>query len=339
MRRTLIIIGVLVVVGAILSFGLGMRFAQKDLHISVAAEPVTCLFGERASEKVCASGFPVTNSLILTILVDLALVLIAFYGVSRMQFIPRGFQNVVEWVVELFYNFTKSVDAKNANKFFAFCFGSLLFIVLANLFGLVPLVGSVGLCVPKGEEHAAVALVHPPGAPVADIALAEGEQTAAPGFFDSWPLACQKGSLLVPFLRAPSADLNVTIAWGLVSVVLIQIFGFQALGLSYLTKFFNFREGFMGAFVGILEFISEFVRIVAFAFRLFGNIFAGEVILVVMSFLFLWALPMPFYAFEVFVALIQAFIFAVLSLVFMSLATEAHGGHSEHDHGHPAEAH
>ena len=90
----------------------------------------------------------------------------------------------------------------------------------------------------------------------------------------------------------------------------------------------------MGLFVGVLEFISEFVRIIAFTFRLFGNIFAGEVVLLVMAFLAPWLLPMPFYGFELFVAFIQAFIFAVLALVFMSMATQAHGDHDGHGAGH-----
>jgi F-type H+-transporting ATPase subunit a len=113
---------------------------------------------------------------------------------------------------------------------------------------------------------------------------------------------------------------------------MVEVFGFQALGLSYLTKFFNFREGFMGALVGIMELISEFVRIIAFAFRMFGNIFAGEVILVVMSFLFPYLLPFLLYGLEAFVAAIQAVIFSVLTLVFMSIAVLPHAGHDEHGH-------
>lgn len=92
----------------------------------------------------------------------------------------------------------------------------------------------------------------------------------------------------------------------------------------------------MTAIVGILELISEFVRIIAFAFRLFWQYLCGEVILVVMAFLFPYLLPAPFYAFELFVAFMQALIFSVLSLVFMSLATEAHGGHDSHGHGETA---
>jgi F-type H+-transporting ATPase subunit a len=88
----------------------------------------------------------------------------------------------------------------------------------------------------------------------------------------------------------------------------------------------------MGFFVGLLELISEFVRIIAFSFRLFGNIFAGEVVLAVMAYLFVYLLPLPFYGLELFVDFMQAFILSVLTMVFMSIATIAHGGHDEHGH-------
>jgi F-type H+-transporting ATPase subunit a len=317
-NRLLWIFVILLVVGIALGYGLGVR--PTRLHISVAAEPVVCLGGERASPEQCASGIPITNSLILTIITDLLLLLTIIFGARSMQLIPRGFQNIVEAMVEGFYNFAQSIDRKNIAKFFPYCASVFFFVLYANMFGLIPGVGSVGVCVPEAHEAAAEA--------------APAEERPA-DFFASWPGACEEGTLLVPYLRAPSADLNVTVAWALVSVFLIQVFGFQALGVGYLTKFFNFREGFMGAFVGILELISEFVRIIAFAFRLFGNIFAGEVVLVVMAFLLPYVLPLPFYGLELFVAFIQAVIFSVLSLVFMSLAVQAHGGHDDHGHGAP----
>jgi len=148
------------------------------------------------------------------------------------------------------------------------------------------------------------------------------------------PLQCDhhEHEELVPFLRAPTADLNMTLALGLMSVILIEYFGLKALGLEYLTRFFNFREGPMFTVIGFIELLSEFIRIISFAFRLFGNIFAGEVVLIVMGYLFPYMLPLPFYAFEVFVALMQAVIFSVLTLVFMSMATQAHGGgHDEQE--------
>jgi len=315
-NRVLTVTGVLLVLGIVL-YIIGIR--STKLHISVAAEPVVCLGGVRATLETCASGFPITNSLITTVIVLIIFLIVILTGTRAMQMIPRGFQNTLEVLVEAFYNFAQSIDRRNVAKFFPFCASAFFFMLVSNITGLIPGVGSIGVCVPTAKEAAIVA-------PITDVTLAE-EPAGAADFFASWPLACEKGTTLAPFLRAPTADLNMTLAWALASVALIQFFGFQALGIGYLTKFFNFREGFMMALVGILELISEFVRIIAFAFRLFGNIFAGEVILVVMAFLFPYLLPAPFYAFELFVAFIQALIFAVLSLVFMSLATEAHGGH------------
>jgi F-type H+-transporting ATPase subunit a len=126
----------------------------------------------------------------------------------------------------------------------------------------------------------------------------------------------------------------MTLAIALIVFLATEYHGFNALGIGYLGKFFNFKGGPIGFFVGINEFISEFVRIVSFMFRLFGNIFAGEVVLLVMAYLIPWLLPSIFYGYELFVAFIQAFIFAILAMVFISQATEHHGGHDETATGH-----
>jgi F-type H+-transporting ATPase subunit a len=301
---------------------LGIKLTKADLAISAAAEPIWCFGGQLEGEH-CSAGtiLPITNSLIMTAVVDVLLLLTIIFGARNMQLLPRGFQNVVEAGVEAFYNFAQSVDRKNIAKFFPLCATIFFFVLYSNLFALVPGVGSIGACV---EEHAATT----------ESTSAEGEHTAAvkpSPFFAGLPGYCENGKV-VPILRAPSADLNVTLAFALWAVFMVEVFGFQALGIGYLTKFFNIREGAMGFVVGLLELVSEFVRIIAFAFRLFGNIFAGEVVLVVMAFLFPYLLPLPFYGLELFVAFMQAVIFSVLTLVFMTLATQAHGGHDEHGH-------
>ena len=127
----------------------------------------------------------------------------------------------------------------------------------------------------------------------------------------------------MPLFRGPTADLNTTIALALISVFMIQFYGFKHLGLKYLKKFFNFSNP-INAFIGILELISEFSRIISFAFRLFGNIFAGEVLLTVISFLIPFIAPLPFLGLEIFVGFIQALVFTMLSLVFISMATSHH---------------
>jgi F-type H+-transporting ATPase subunit a len=313
-NRLLTILGVSLVIGIVLYY-FGFKLTKADLAISAAAEPIGCIGGVIEGEH-CSAGtlLPITNSLIMTVIVDLLLLLTIIFGARNMQLIPRGFQNFVEFMVEGFYNFAQSVDRKNVAKFFPLCASIFFFVLYSNYFALVPGVGSIGVC---RVEHAAE------GAAAEHIPPSET--------FASFPGYCADGKV-IPALRAPSSDLNVTLAWALASVFMIELFGFQALGLNYLTKFFNFREGAMGFFVGLLELVSEFVRIIAFSFRLFGNIFAGEVVLVVMAYLFAYLLPLPFYGLELFVAFMQAFIFSVLTLVFMSLATISHGGHDEHGH-------
>jgi F-type H+-transporting ATPase subunit a len=156
--------------------------------------------------------------------------------------------------------------------------------------------------------------------------------------------------VLAPFLRAPSTDVNLPLALALITMVMVEFYGVQMLGvLHYLGKFFNFKRlgkfltgllhgqvnlgdlgfGLIDAFAGLVELFSELGKVVAFTFRLFGNIFAGEVVLLIMSFLFL-LLPFVFYGLELFVAVIQAFVFCVLAIAFMTIATTPHTGEAEH---------
>lgn len=334
-NRILTVIGVVFVVGLVLYF-LGIRMPQSELRrfISAAPEPLACLGGVREGAH-CASGIPFTNSLLMTIIVDLLLVALAFFGLRNMQLIPRGIQNIIEIAVEGFYNFAQGIDRANVKKFFPVPATIFFFFLVANLLALVPGIGSIGQCVSEGEEHALYAPSAGSTTLFVSAPLQEGgEAVADEGFFTGFPFYCPQSNALIPYLRAPAADLNVTFAFALVAVFLVEYFGVQALGLSYFTRFINLKEGALGFFVGLIEIISEISRIVSFAFRIFGNIFGGEVILAVMAFLFPFILPLPFYGFEVFVALIQAFIFAVLTLVFMSNAVVAHGSHDDHE-AHP----
>lgn len=128
------------------------------------------------------------------------------------------------------------------------------------------------------------------------------------------------GEEFKPLFRAASTDLSTTLALAVISVVGAQILGIAALGvIKYGKKFINFK-GPIQFFVGILELLGEVTKIVSFSFRLFGNIFAGEVLLVVMTVLVPYLLPVPFYGLEIFVGLIQAFIFMMLTLVFWQMA-------------------
>jgi F-type H+-transporting ATPase subunit a len=128
--------------------------------------------------------------------------------------------------------------------------------------------------------------------------------------------------IFVPILRGNNADLNATIGLALISVFFIQYYGISFLGIfGYLKKFLNFSNP-INFFIGILDILSEFSRIISFAFRLFGNIFAGEVLLIVIAFLIPVLVPFPFLMLEIFVGFIQALVFAMLTTVFINMAIQ-----------------
>lgn len=140
---------------------------------------------------------------------------------------------------------------------------------------------------------------------------------------------------VIPLLRGATADLNTTLALALISVFAIQFYGVSKSKLAYFTRFFNFKNP-VSFFTGILELISEFAKIISFSFRLFGNVFAGEVLLAVIAGLIPVIAPFPFFGLEIFVGFIQALVFAMLTLVFIQLAVSHHAeteaqGAEDHD--------
>lgn len=155
----------------------------------------------------------------------------------------------------------------------------------------------------------------------------------------------EKLALVVPFFRGVFSDVNNTLAMGLIAFVMIEFWGLQSLRFGYLKKFFNF-SGVIPFIVGLLELLSEFIRIISFTFRLFGNIFAGEVLVLMLTFLMPFLLVDIIYGLELFVGFIQAAVFALLTLVFATMAVESHdehepeeGGHATPDHHGTAQAH
>jgi F-type H+-transporting ATPase subunit a len=135
-----------------------------------------------------------------------------------------------------------------------------------------------------------------------------------------------QGANAVPLLRSPASDLNFTLALALIAVTMVNVFATSIVGLrGRVSVFFNFSSP-IKFFVGILELLSEFARIISFTFRLFGNVFAGEVLLAIMALLVPYLVPLPFMFLEVFVGFIQAFIFGMLTLVFVALAITPHEG-------------
>lgn len=126
-----------------------------------------------------------------------------------------------------------------------------------------------------------------------------------------------------PLFRSANSDLNTTLALALISVVAIQWYGIRKLGFfRHISKFLVFTRGPINFFVGILELIGELAKVLSFSFRLFGNIFAGEVLLIIIMTLVPVIAPLPFIMLEFFVGFIQALVFAMLTLIFLKIATE-----------------
>jgi F-type H+-transporting ATPase subunit a len=286
-------------------------------HISISAETLTYI-----------AGIPISNSIVTSLIVSgliIAFVMIAKKKLNTEDIYgrPSAFQNFSEMIVEALYEFVNSVthNKKKAKVFLPYIATFFIWILLNNWLGLLPGVGTIGITHEPTQASLLAVEVQAAEVVADDLTLDEvsdsqGEETAH----------ADDDKVFIPIFRAGTADLNTTIALAAISVIVTQIIGFQYLGLSYLTKFFNFSNPIM-FFVGILELVLELAKIMSFAFRLFGNIFAGEVLLAVILFLVPMIAPMPFYGLEIFVGFIQALVFAMLSLVFFNMATISHDEH------------
>jgi len=236
---------------------------------------------------------------------------------AETDLVPRGVGNVMEAILEMLYNLTEgSAGVKWAKAIFPWFATIMIYVLFANLLKLIPGFESIGVLHQVAKGH-----------PVANGILLPGEVA--------------NGYILAPFFRGISVDLNFTASLALIAVVMIQVIGFRAQGWGYLSKFFNtrrmFKVPFFGAMdflVGILELISELSKILSFAFRLFGNMFAGIVLVAIVAGLLgrISILPAMIMMFELFVGVIQAFVFGMLTMVFMAQATQGHG--EEHAEAH-----
>jgi F-type H+-transporting ATPase subunit a len=240
-------------------------------------------------------------------------------------------QNLLEMIIEALHGLTDTIteSAARTKAIFPFVLSFFTFILLNNWLGLLPGVGTIGFREPAEEGHKAAQMNQSPWITAVNASgpAKEAENATVETSAEVKEETPSEG-VFVPYFRAGTADLNTTVAFALISVLATQIIGIKFLGISYFKKFFNLK-GPIDAFVGILELVSEVSKVISFAFRLFGNVFAGEVLLAVMYFLMPLLVPVPFIALEIFVGAIQAFVFAMLSLVFMNMAT----------HGHDNEAH
>jgi F-type H+-transporting ATPase subunit a len=284
--------------------------AATGLHISLSAEPIFHI-----------GNFVITNSMFTSLIVSGLLILFAFIVNRSLKQVtkPQGVQNFAEWIVESLFNLTYSVtgDMRKAGMFFPLVSTFFLFILLNNWFGLLPGVGSI---VTKAVEEEELLEEQVEPSVREEQTLTDGEAVVMA------PEEEAEHEASAPFLRPGTADLNTTIALGLIAMGAVQLFGYHYLKFNYFKKFFNFSSPIM-FYVGLLELISELSKIVSFAFRLFGNIFAGEVLLVVIGSLIGLIAPIPFYGLEVFVGFIQALVFSMLSLVLMNMATMSHDEH------------
>jgi F-type H+-transporting ATPase subunit a len=297
--------------------------------------------------KIGPFNVGLTNTMVATILVDIVLVVLAIVATAKIRsgskeaLVPRGLQNLFEMIIETLYNLAEGILGKRTRQVFWLGATIFLFVLVANWLELVPGVDSLGVFEHPREPGIAHNRSNNDTGPLLVMPEVTNEAQPAGGAEHEYA-----GWELVPFVRAAATDLNVTLALALISVVMTQYYGFQALGVQYLGKFLATRRlgqgnamGLIDLIVGALEAISEFAKIISFTFRLFGNIFAGQVLLFVMAaFLipFLVFGTLIFYGLEVFVGLIQAVVFMMLTFVFIAMATAGHGGegHGEHSEAH-----
>ena len=242
---------------------------------------------EIGAEKLFSlGGFAVTNSLLMTWVVVAFIVFVVQMVARRMSLIPAGLQNGVEWVVESLLGMMEST-LHSRTKAIKYLPIVATFFIMIVMSNWFGILPGVGSIGFHGEIH--------------------GEEA------------------FIPFLRSPASDLNFTLALAVLSVLIINVAGIAAVGLKgHISKFLNFSNP-IKFFVGILELIGEVAKMVSLSFRLFGNVFAGEVLLIIMGFLAPYIAPVPFLMLEIFVGAIPALVFATLTLVFLSIAIEEHG--------------
>jgi F-type H+-transporting ATPase subunit a len=272
---------------------------QPVIWAALAAEPLFFV-----------GNFPITNSLLSGWIVAAFLIVMALVVSKRTTLVPRGIHNFFEAIIDFLMLEIDKVtgDHKKTQSFLPVVGGLFIFILFNNWLGLLPGVGTVGV-----------------------FQSVHGVQE------------------LVPLLRPATADLNMTLALATFSILTVQMAGIQGVGLiNYISKFFNVR-GIVRAipkgptaigvaviefFVGLLEIIGEFARIASLSLRLFGNVFAGEILIGVMLSLLSYAVPVPFIFLELLVGVVQATVFSLLVLVFLTVATmEAEHAHTS-EHGH-----
>jgi len=243
-----------------------------------------------AAEKIIEFGpIAITNTMLVTWVAILVLAVLSFLATRNMSQVPGRLQNFFEFIIESLLNLVDNItqNRKKSEKFLPLVATIFLFIITCNWMGLIPGFETIG----------------------------------------KWEINEAGHEILVPFLRSPASDLNTTLALAIIAIISVQIVGITSVGFfRYFKKFVNFK-GPIEFFVGVVESISEFAKIISFSFRLFGNVFAGGVLLAVVAGLIPFVVPIPFYGMELFVGFIQALVFTMLTTVFLEMATIAHEEH------------
>lgn len=305
--------------------------------------PVVMLPGEPLTEHGITlpvlGEIKLTNTLLTTVIVDLLLILAAIgvaRGVGDGTRPPKGIALVFDVLLGAIYDIAESTAGKKWARFIFPIMATIILMVLtANLLKLVPGMETIGLMAESHSGHGYEKKDIIPG-----VLSYMGEEVHAKG--DTARHAYE----VVPFFRSPSTDLNFTAALAVSAVVMVQVIGVKANGLGYFSKFLNVGRfvkmwgkknlgpfevimPFIDIFVGILELISEFAKIISFSFRLLGAMFGGSILVIVIGSL-LPAANFGVLFLELFFGVIQALVFGMLTLVFMAVATQSHGSHEEH---------
>ncbi len=327
-----------ILVLVILNFLAITRFAPVMPHVHIAAEPVAGPF-----MLPLLGEFYITNTILHTLLIDLGLIAIGLYmnrALRHGDIILSGFAGVIEAILEMLYDLVESIAGKRARLIYPSVATFIILIVVVNWSEMIPGVESIGLL---HEVHAEEA-----GYPtkelfkIGDLSVATLTKETSEDVLSGH----ERLYGYTPLFRVGSTDLNFTVALAIASVLMTQAIGIKAVGFGYLEKFFPFGDLFriwskknrsiidfimppINIFVGILELAAEFAKIISFSFRLFGNIFAGSVLLCVIGALVPVVAQSGFIFLEMFVGFMQAIIFGMLTLVFMTIAVQPHGGHNE----------
>jgi len=318
-----------------------------NLHISLKAEVLFHI-----------GPIPVTNSM-LTMFIVMALVLLVFTLIARRaQAVPTRGQGIIEMIVEFILNLVEGTAGKTfGRKVLPLVAGIFIFILFSNFSGLLPGMGTIGNWHEETEEVETVEVPATDGAIVAetdgDHEDATSESTPVAGVVTTDEGGSDEGDhaateehaetheVLVPWFRAPTADLNMTLALALITFTTVQIYGIRAHGVGGRIKHMANPP-----FLFPIELISELSRILSLSARLFGNVFAGEVLLGVMyamgaaikvavvPFLF----PIVFMGLEVLFGTIQALVFALLTVIYITLAAAGHDDHDEEHASSPSHA-